>query len=293
MTYKRETIKAKGHKWAYLKIGKGEPIVLLHGIINYADFYIPLAEELSRYFEVIVPDLPGFGYTNKYTPNSYQNIAAGLSDFTAALKLKNLNIFGSSMGGLIAIEYTSLNKDNVKNLIVHAVPWEKGVINLTLFEKFLIHDFFYHAKKKDLSAFQKVFVKNILPVYETLSKPGMRLIFSDNREKIKESLERLDMKGTIEVMKSMEDADLDIHLGRIDTNSLVIISELDDRLNVVNEIELSEKLGSKRFVIVKNSTHDLPMGNPETTSKIILSFLGKEDYNSKNLIWGKIDENDN
>ncbi len=65
-------VKIDENKIRYLDTGSGDPLVLVHGLGASAErwkFVIPLFEKRYR---VIVPDLIGFGYSDKpmldYTP---------------------------------------------------------------------------------------------------------------------------------------------------------------------------------------------------------------------------------
>ena len=73
MAVNREYIEVDGHRWAYLRIGTGRPLILLHGFMCYADYFLHMANYLKNDFELIIPDLPGFGFTPKLKNNSYFN----------------------------------------------------------------------------------------------------------------------------------------------------------------------------------------------------------------------------
>jgi pimeloyl-ACP methyl ester carboxylesterase len=68
---------------------------------------------------VIVPDLIGFGYSDKpiadYTIDFFSNF---LEKFLISLNIDQTSIVGSSLGGQIAAEYTSSHSQNVDKLIL-------------------------------------------------------------------------------------------------------------------------------------------------------------------------------
>ena len=53
-------------------IGKGFPLVLVHGFLGSSKMWEPQIEVLKKNYRVITPDLPGFGKSNK--AKSYDNI---------------------------------------------------------------------------------------------------------------------------------------------------------------------------------------------------------------------------
>ncbi|HZC20294.1 MAG TPA: alpha/beta fold hydrolase, partial [Nitrososphaeraceae archaeon] len=49
------------------KSDDNNPLILLHGIGASAERWLPVAPTLSKYFRVLVPDIVGFGYSDKPT----------------------------------------------------------------------------------------------------------------------------------------------------------------------------------------------------------------------------------
>ena len=46
-------------------IGKGFPLVLVHGFLGSSEMWEPQIEYFKKNYRVITPDLPGFGKSNK------------------------------------------------------------------------------------------------------------------------------------------------------------------------------------------------------------------------------------
>lgn len=90
----------------YLRGGRGAPLVLLHGFtvgssrLTYGPSLAPLAE----HFDVIAPDLPGYGLSDApdpfYTTKDYVRFVAHFLD---ALGVERANLVGFSKGGGIAL----------------------------------------------------------------------------------------------------------------------------------------------------------------------------------------------
>ena len=101
----------------YIKQGKGQPLVFLHGIFLDTAAYKGLIKILSKYFKVYAFDFPMHGKSGtikeKISVDYYTRIT---EKFVKKLKIKNPIIFGFSAGGLIALLYASRNK--VKELIL-------------------------------------------------------------------------------------------------------------------------------------------------------------------------------
>ena len=62
-------------------IGKGFPLVLVHGFLGSSEMWTPQKEFLSKYFRVIAPSLPGFGESSKIKSlNSINGMALTVLD---------------------------------------------------------------------------------------------------------------------------------------------------------------------------------------------------------------------
>ncbi|MBI3968970.1 MAG: alpha/beta fold hydrolase [Chloroflexi bacterium] len=93
-----------GVRLSYYLAGDGLPLVLLHGDGASALDWSWVVPTLSRRYQVYTLDLPGHGDSDKpaasYTPAYLEKIVVGFLD---ALDLARVALFGSSIGGLIAL----------------------------------------------------------------------------------------------------------------------------------------------------------------------------------------------
>ena len=99
-------------------IGKGFPLVLVHGFLGSSKMWEQQINFFKDYFRVITPDLPGFGKSNKAKSlNSIESISNLLMDCLKEKSIDRFNLLGHSMGGMIVQEMaqdvfmgTGLNK---------------------------------------------------------------------------------------------------------------------------------------------------------------------------------------
>ena len=95
-------------KMAYLDFGSKEnpTILLLHGEPNSSFVYRNIAPLLiQQNYRVIIPDLIGFGYSDKPTDSnliSYSNQTKWLQKFIDNLKLNHIHLFAHDWGGMIS-----------------------------------------------------------------------------------------------------------------------------------------------------------------------------------------------
>ncbi|MFE1383015.1 alpha/beta fold hydrolase [Streptomyces sp. NPDC058740] len=92
---------------AYERRGRGEPLLLLHGIGHHWQAWEPVLDVLATERDVIAVDLPGFG-TSPALPEGYGyelgTVVPVLGAFCAALGVERPHVAGNSLGGLLALE---------------------------------------------------------------------------------------------------------------------------------------------------------------------------------------------
>jgi pimeloyl-ACP methyl ester carboxylesterase len=107
-----------GFRIAYLEGGHGEPMVLLHGIGADKDNFTPVSRFLTGRYRVLIPDLPGFGHSERPAEASY-TIAEQVErvrQWLDVMGLDRVHLGGSSMGGWIAAGLAATYPERVRSL---------------------------------------------------------------------------------------------------------------------------------------------------------------------------------
>ena len=101
--------------------GKGQPILLLHGFDSSFLEFRRIYQSLKKNFQVIIPDLLGFGFSPRCATNEYNpsKINLYLIDLLNTLKIKkNLKIIGASMGGSAALKLAFEISDSIDKVVL-------------------------------------------------------------------------------------------------------------------------------------------------------------------------------
>jgi pimeloyl-ACP methyl ester carboxylesterase len=101
----------------YRKLGKGYPIVLIHGFCETHEIWDELAKGLSEKFEVFVIDLPGFGSSPALkAPFSINEVAEEVFEWIVQQKIHNPIVIGHSLGGYVALAMAKSHSEMVAGL---------------------------------------------------------------------------------------------------------------------------------------------------------------------------------
>jgi pimeloyl-ACP methyl ester carboxylesterase len=93
----------------YHRGGSGEPLVLLHGIGCRWQVWEPVIDALETRFDVIAPDLPGFGASPMPppgTPAGPESLCRLVLEFLDGIGVRSgsFHVAGNSLGGLLALD---------------------------------------------------------------------------------------------------------------------------------------------------------------------------------------------
>ncbi|MDQ6836574.1 MAG: alpha/beta fold hydrolase [Actinomycetota bacterium] len=91
----------------HYRLGRGEPLVLIHGIGSRWQMWEPVLGDLVTRHEVIALDLPGFGISPMPPPGTPPGPASLVSlvlEFLDGLGIHEPHAAGNSLGGLIVLE---------------------------------------------------------------------------------------------------------------------------------------------------------------------------------------------
>ncbi len=114
-----------GEEWNYAEFpvvigGSGKPLLFLHGFDSSFLEFRRIYPFLKSKFQLIIPDLLGFGFTPRIASNEYnpRKIISNLVDIINTLTLKNkLMLVGASMGGSVAINLSKEIPDLIDKVI--------------------------------------------------------------------------------------------------------------------------------------------------------------------------------
>ena len=110
-----------GHRRAFVKVGSGPAVLLLHGLGCDHTTWDAVIEPLSRRYTVIAPDLLGHGQSDKpradYTLGGFAN---GMRDLLTVLGIDKVSVIGHSFGGGVAMQFAYQFPERTERLMLVA-----------------------------------------------------------------------------------------------------------------------------------------------------------------------------
>ncbi|MGZ4437462.1 MAG: alpha/beta fold hydrolase [Nocardioides sp.] len=110
-----------GHERAFVKVGSGPALLLLHGLGCDHTTWQPVIGALARRYTVIAPDLLGHGRSAKpradYSVGGYAN---GMRDLLTVLGVDRVTVVGHSFGGGVAMQFAYQFPERTERMVLVA-----------------------------------------------------------------------------------------------------------------------------------------------------------------------------
>jgi pimeloyl-ACP methyl ester carboxylesterase len=249
---------------AYKIFGKGDPILLINGYSQAMDNWDPiLLERLAFNHTVIIFDNRGIGNTTSgekgFSIVQFANDTASLLD---VLQIKQIDVLGYSMGGMIAQELALNYPDRVGKLIIYASTCggkefiiSQDVINrlsngtgsaMDRIER-LVHLFYPEEWRNE----NPNYLKDLPKTTETISNKTL----DQQTEAI------FNWIGVCTKLKN------------ITQPTLVIVGTDDVIVSPINSLLITERIPGAWLVQIKGGGHGLMYQYPEHFNKVLQTFL--------------------
>ncbi len=249
-------------KIRYLESGKSDDfIVLIHGLGASAERWEFVIPEFSKHYKVIVPDLIGFGHSDKpladYTIDFFSDF---LDKFLHTLGIKRTHIIGSSIGGQIIAEYTSKNQNVIENLVLvspsgimkHSTPALDAYVMAALYPNL---EGAKNAFEMMVGSTRVIKQKIIEDFVKRMKLPNAKMAFMSTL---------LGMKNAGSITKSLK---------KISVPTLIIWGADDPVIPVKYADDFVSSIQGSRFYMMDNCGHTPYVDDPKRFSKLVIDFL--------------------
>jgi len=283
-----------GIKLYYEIFGKGEPIILIHGLTANHGHFKYQVEELKKDFQVIVYDLRGHGKSEVSDHNlNLKRMALDLRNFLEHLELSSASMAGWSLGTHVIFEYIKqFGQETIKRFcIIDMTPklLKSGDWNLGLRgSSGKYGDYDYQDNTRTMAAYAnsdwELIAKGIVEALGDISLKGTSIFENTSLFKGKEDIEWLYKQALqnrhsviISLWASMSVQDYRSLLETIDIPVLITYGEGSRCYSADNSHYMHKKLKNSVVVPFPGCGHGLHMQDYEMFNKVFKEFMQQDD----------------
>ena len=240
--------------------GRGIPLVLVHGFLGSSDMWIPQIKFFKDNFRVIAPALPGFGNSSKINScDSIDCMAKAILNFLAKKNIKQFNLLGHSMGGMIVQEIAKIAGDKILKLICYGTGPRGDIPG-----RFETID---QSRKK----------LKINGLKDTAYRIAKTWFIEEEKAKYfylcEEAGKQTSISAADNGLIAMKNWDGVKNLQNIKNETLIIWGDQDKAYNF-NQVEtLNDNIPNSDLKIIKGSSHNVHLEKPNEFNIIVEEFL--------------------
>lgn len=239
----RQVCLGRGEWVDVVRVGSGDPIVLVPGLAGGWRLVAPLAQRLSRRFEVIVCGLRGDRFPTAGAPAlDVSDHARDVAEVIGQLGLERPTVLGVSFGGAIALELAVEQPNRIGALIVHGA---EARFHATIGSKIARRVLERFPLPTDNGFVNQFF--NLL--HGSKPEPGPLAEF------VVERCWETDQSVMARRLALLESFDVSDRLWRIDVPTLVVAGSRDVIVPAVRQKALAEAIPGARFEAVEGAGH--------------------------------------
>jgi pimeloyl-ACP methyl ester carboxylesterase len=268
MTQTQQAPITRGHL-AYVDVGDGEPIVLLHGGVLDHRMWSAQVDTLARDRRVIVPDLRGHGMSS--TPTGPFRHCDDVAELVRHLGIDRAVLVGVSMGGSTAVDVAIEYPDMVTALVVSGA----GASEPDWRDPWMLEFFATwarNAREQDPEAWMDTFLRLAHGPHRSRNDVAPRVI-EQLREQAAFTLSN-HVAGREPILPGpVKDARRRSHDITVPVLAVSGALDSDDHIRLARELAAAVANGSA--VTVADTAHYSNMERPEQFNGVVLEFLAR------------------
>lgn len=121
-----------GHLAHYEVIGRGKPVLFLHGWVGSWRYWVPIMQTISSTNRAYALDLWGFGDSAKNNRYNIDDQVGFVKDFVENIGLSRVSIVGHNLGAIVAYEFAHRNPEMVEKILSISLPLSFDLLNTRL-----------------------------------------------------------------------------------------------------------------------------------------------------------------
>ena len=245
---------------SYKKIGKGKPLVLVHGYLGGQNMW-KFQEELKHDYELIMPSLAGYGESSHLiAPSTIRENAEQVFELLNHLNIDTFYLLGHSMGGMIVQEMAALRPSRVEKLICFGT----GSIGVLPNRFETIEESRLKIKTIGIKETRENIAKTWFVDY--LKGEGYQLCLEEGT--------KASTQAALASLDAWDCWDGREQLSQIVSPTLILWSNQDRSYDINQQNILIKGIKNSRLEVIENCAHNSHMEKPKLVNNAIKNFLG-------------------
>ena len=249
---------------AWFEAGRGEPLVLIHGLADDHRAWRRTLPDLVLRHRVLLYDLRGHGQTTVGKPDgSLRQLGEDLVGLLDSLEIEKARIAGFSLGGTIAMRVAIDHPDRVDRLLLVATSSRVGRSAAA-----------WYRERVSMVKNEDSWLR------ETLDRDTAE-VYAQAPNELEEGLlirrqSTADPRGygnACAAMAALFEAPLDPELGQIKAPTLIVASDLDQHCPPKAAEIIGAGIPGSRVELIKGAGHAIPVERPGELAAAINRFL--------------------
>jgi pimeloyl-ACP methyl ester carboxylesterase len=238
----------------YETVGRGQPILFLHGWLGSWRYWMSTMEALSHKYRAYALDLWGFGASDKsqarYRVPDYVTL---VDKFVSKLGINNPLLVGHALGAVVVLEYAVCYPQRVEKMMVVSLPLNSGCINRPLLG--FAHNF---VLTRMMRWWQRIAYKDMQQEAEKTDDRAIRISL--------QSVAQMDIHRRLRSICHVKDILL-----------LAVYGERDDVIGCRPTCHVAESWPNIRLMSLSRSKHFPMLDEGSKFGRLLQDFLEVED----------------
>lgn len=218
-------------------------IVMVHGLVVSSRYMIPTALELAPDYHVYIPDLPGYGKSDKHVPIlNIAELADVLAEWMQAIGVRQAVLLGNSLGCQIIAQFAVRHPENLLKAILVGPTMDRRA--RTVHQE--IGRWLLNCPFEPWHLFPIV-IRDYLDI-------GFRRFVTTFRYGLQDAIED--------------------HLPGIQIPTLVVRGSRDTVVPQRWAEEVKQLLPQGQFVVIEGAAHDVNYNSPRELAHAVRTFIG-------------------
>ncbi len=255
-THTTEQIEVAGRRVQYLQGGSGDPVLVLHHSIGNHG-WLPAYEQLAAARQVLVPDLPGYGQSERPEwAREARDVAILILQLLDKLGHGPIPVVGLGFGGWIAAEMATMNQQRVSSLVLVGAPGIQPDEGEILDQMLIDYDEYVRAGFSNEASFHAEFGED--------PAPEVRELWDFSRE----------MTARLTWKPYMFNRRLPHLLQEVETPTLLVWGADDGVVPLAVAQAYAAALPNASIEVVADCGHMVDMEQPDRLAELVAAHLG-------------------